>query len=89
MSIARSIERVQQQLAAAPFTPDKLGALDARTGYAFAPESYYAHRKDMAMYAAGFLSVEPDNEAALAYMRSVEEEDVVLVTYNAFGDIVS
>jgi len=69
-------------------TPDEIGMWDAEQGYPFAPESYYSRRNDMALYAAGFLAVQPDNSAALAYMRSVEEEDVVLVTYNAFGDIV-
>jgi len=69
-------------------TPDEIGMWDAEQGYPFAPESYYSRRNDMALYAAGFLAVQPENAAALAYMRSVEEEDVVLVTYNAFGDIV-
>ena len=55
-------------------TPDEIGMWDARQGYAFAPESYYARRNDKALYALGFLSVQPDNVAALAYMRSVEEQ---------------
>jgi len=69
-------------------TPDEIGMWDARQGYAFAPESYYANRNDKAAYAMGYLSVEPENKAALAYMSSVEEDDVVLITYNAYGDIV-
>lgn len=68
--------------------PDEIGMWDAEQGYAFCPESYYAHRNDMALYAAGFLAVQPDNEAALAYMRHVEESDIELVTYNRYGDIV-
>ena len=42
----------------------------------------------MALYAAGFLSVQPGNEAANAYMRSVSEDDIELITYNAYGDMV-
>ena len=69
-------------------TPDEIGMWDAEQGYAFCPESYYSHRNQAALYAAGFLSVQPDNEAALAYMRSVSESDIELVTYNRYGDIV-
>ena len=64
--------------------PDEIGMWDAEQGYPFAPESYYSRRNDMALYAAGFLAVQPDNEAANAYMRSVEEqadEDHVAVMY--------
>lgn len=68
--------------------PDEIGMWDAEQGYPFAPESYYAHRNDMALYALGFLSVQPDNAPALAYMRSVEESDIELITYNAYGDMV-
>lgn len=68
--------------------PDEIGMWDAEQGYPFAPESYYASRNDKAMYALGFLAVEPDNAAANAYMRSVEESDIELVTYNAYGDMV-
>jgi len=55
-------------------TPDEIGMWDARQGYAFAPESYYASRNDKCLYAQGFLAVEPDNEIAQAFMRSVEEQ---------------
>lgn len=82
-----SLPRKQTNRKATPCAYE-IGAWDAREGYAFAPESYFASRNDKAMYALGYLAEQPDNEAALAYMRSVEEEDVVLVTYNAFGDIV-
>ena len=54
--------------------PDEIGMWDAEQGYPFAPESYYSRRNDMALYAAGYLAVQPDNEAALAYMRSVEAQ---------------
>lgn len=68
--------------------PDEIGMWDAEQGYPFAPESYYSRRNDMALYAAGFLAVQPGNDAALAYMRSVEESDIELITYNAYGDMV-
>jgi len=55
-------------------TPDEIGMWDARQGYAFAPESYYANRNDKAAYAMGYLSVEPENKAALAYMSSIEQQ---------------
>ena len=55
-------------------TPDEIGMWDAEQGYPFAPESYYSRTHDMALYAAGFLSVQPGNVAANAYMRSVEEQ---------------
>jgi len=54
--------------------PDEIGMWDAEQGYAFAPESYYAHRNDRALYALGFLEVQPDNAAANAYMRRLEEQ---------------
>lgn len=73
---------------APPPTPDEIGMWDAEQGYAFCPESYYAHRNDMALYALGFLAVQPGNVAANAYMRSVAEDDVELVTYNRYGDLV-
>lgn len=82
-----SLPRKQTNRKATPCAYE-IGKWDAREGWAFAPESYYAHRNDMALYAAGFLAVQPDNEAALAYMRSVEESDIELVTYNAYGDMV-
>ena len=55
-------------------TPDEIGMWDAEQGYAFAPESYYANRNDKAAYAMGYLSVEPENKAALAYMSSIEQQ---------------
>lgn len=68
--------------------PDEIGMWDAEQGYPFAPESYYSRRNDMVLYAAGFLAVQPDNVAANAYMRSVSEDDIELITYNAYGDMV-
>jgi len=69
-------------------TPDQLGMLDAEQDEPFAPEMYYGRTHDRALYALGFLSVQPDNAPALAYMRSVEESDIELITYNAYGDMV-
>lgn len=68
--------------------PDEIGMWDAEQGCAFAPESYYIRIHDKALYTLGFLSVQPENEAALAYMRSVSEDDIELITYNAYGDMV-
>lgn len=64
--------------------PEELGMWDARQGEPFAPECYYARRNDMALYTLGFLAEQPENEAALAYMRSVEaqaDEDYAAMQY--------
>jgi len=54
--------------------PDEVGMWDAEQGYAFAPESYYGNIHDKALYTMGFLSVQPENKAALAFLRSVEDQ---------------
>lgn len=82
-----SLPRKQTNTKSSPCAYE-IGKWDAEQGYTFAPESYYANRNDKALYALGYLTIEPDNAAANAYMRHVEESDIELVTYNRYGDIV-
>ncbi len=52
--------------------PYESGAEDAANNAPFCPEILWANPEDKAEYAHGFLSVKPDNQAALAFIGNDE-----------------
>lgn len=53
-------------------TAYEFGKLSAEEGDPFCPETVFVSDSQMNLYAQGFLSVKPDNQAALAFMGNDE-----------------
>ncbi len=53
-------------------TAFEFGKLAAEEGDPFCPETAFVSAGQMGMYAQGFLSIKPDNQAALAFIGNDE-----------------
>ena len=52
--------------------PFESGVEDAEKNLPFCPEYFWVRSEDKAGYAQGFLSIKPDNQAALAFIGNDE-----------------
>jgi hypothetical protein len=52
------------------------GRAEAEDGFPFCPESLFVVDGEMMDYAEGFLSVEPDNQAALAFLGLTDSAEL-------------